>query len=100
MANQIQDCHEYPMIVHCSAGVGRTGTFMAIDSIVKDVKANLLPGIYYENPSDSFHLEVEKLSCTDIVSLTVNHLRRQRVSSVQSFEQFNLVFLALQELFK
>jgi protein tyrosine phosphatase len=52
-------------IVHCSAGCGRTGTFIAMS-------------VLQENPS------------TPIPQL-VESLRRQRISMVQSFSQFELL---------
>uniref|UniRef100_A0A8C5U3D7 protein-tyrosine-phosphatase n=1 Tax=Malurus cyaneus samueli TaxID=2593467 RepID=A0A8C5U3D7_9PASS len=51
-----------PVLVHCSAGIGRTGTFIALDFLLKMGKA--------EGRVDVFHC--------------VQQLREQRVSMVQT----------------
>eukprot|EP00842_Homolaphlyctis_polyrhiza_P004655 jgi/Hompol1/5190/HPOL_004210-RA len=78
-----------PPIIHCSAGCGRTGVFCTIDSVLK-----LLP----ELPGGSLDAvkattsyvagEWSRLPADDIIALTINHLRRQRIGSVQTLDQF------------
>ena len=55
-----------PMLVHCSAGVGRTGTMIALDMLFDDINNN--------NNNNTNQVDVFRV---------VQHLRRQRMSSVQ-----------------
>ncbi|XP_052067766.1 receptor-type tyrosine-protein phosphatase alpha-like [Mytilus californianus] len=66
-----------PLLVHCSAGIGRTGTFIAIDSLYEHGKS---------------------VGYVDIVEY-VKIMRRDRLNMIQTFEQYEAVFEALQELF-
>lgn len=59
-----------PIVVHCSAGIGRTGTYVAIDSIVNGDLPETLDPVY------------------DTVTL----MRQQRIGMVQSFSQFVYVY--------
>lgn len=68
-----------PMFVHCSAGVGRTGTFIAVDQILQ-VPKNVLP--------KTTNLEDSK----DFIFNCVNSLRSQRMKMVQNFEQFKFLY--------
>ena len=65
-----------PMLVHCSAGVGRTGTFIAIDMLMDKLRW--------------FGLNTE----IDIHS-TVQHIRSYRMHMVQSFDQYEFIYKAL-----
>ncbi|EDO48358.1 predicted protein [Nematostella vectensis] len=67
-----------PVLVHCSAGCGRTGTICALDY----ARTLLQTG------------RTEELSVFDIVA----NLRRQRVAMVQTKEQYTLVYKAVEEL--
>ncbi|XP_071122933.1 receptor-type tyrosine-protein phosphatase epsilon-like [Mytilus edulis] len=70
-------CQHGPMVVHCSAGIGRTGTFIAIDAL-------------YENGKKVGHINV--MEC-------INMMRKDRMNMVQTYEQYEAIFEALLELF-
>uniref|UniRef100_A0A8C9FSF1 protein-tyrosine-phosphatase n=1 Tax=Pavo cristatus TaxID=9049 RepID=A0A8C9FSF1_PAVCR len=64
-----------PVLVHCSAGIGRTGTFIALDFLLKMAKA--------EGKVDVFHC--------------VQKLREQRICMVQTKEQYAFLYEVLLE---
>ncbi|XP_052873215.1 tyrosine-protein phosphatase 10D [Anopheles cruzii] len=59
-----------PLVVHCSAGVGRTGTFIALDILLQRM------------------LQEKKINVYD----TVKQLRRQRVKMVQTLDQYTFLY--------
>jgi len=66
-----------PTIVHCSAGIGRTGTFIVIDMIIDQIKRL------------GFESEVD-------IQRTVQMVRSQRSGMVQTEAQYRFVYLAIQ----
>ncbi|XP_067572770.1 tyrosine-protein phosphatase non-receptor type 11-like isoform X3 [Pseudorca crassidens] len=66
-----------PMVVHCSAGIGRTGTIIVIDILVDVIRR-------------------QGLDCDIDVPKTIQHVRRQRSGMVQTEAQYKFVYLALQ----
>ncbi|CAC5388871.1 Tyrosine-protein phosphatase 2,Tyrosine-protein phosphatase corkscrew,Tyrosine-protein phosphatase non-receptor type 6 [Mytilus coruscus] len=67
-----------PMVVHCSAGIGRTGTFIAIDAL-------------YENGKKVGYINV--MEC-------IQMMRKDRMNMVQTYEQYEAIFEALLELLR
>ncbi|XP_078330504.1 putative receptor-type tyrosine-protein phosphatase mosPTP-1 [Crassostrea virginica] len=66
------------MVVHCSAGVGRTGTFIALDALYKE---GIMTG---------------KINVNKYVKI----MRSCRMNMVQNYEQYMIIFIALNERFK
>ncbi|XP_071087460.1 uncharacterized protein [Haliotis cracherodii] len=62
-----------PIIVHCSAGIGRTGTYIAVESLVEQAKTE---------------------GVVDVVSF-VSNMRGQRKNMIQTKEQYLFVYQAV-----
>merc|ERR1712218_85061 len=66
-----------PIIVHCSAGIGRTGTFIVIDMIIDQIRTL-------------------GLDCEIDIQRTIQMVRSQRSGLVQTEAQYKFVYLAVQ----
>ena len=73
---------ENPRVVHCSAGVGRSGTFIALDYLIDELN---------EGAIDETAAEVDR------VADTVNELRKQRMMMVQGESQFHFLYEIMKE---
>lgn len=73
---------DIPRIIHCSAGVGRSGTFIALEYLLAELEAGSLD---------------EVPDAEDIIFNTVNTLREQRMTMVQSESQYQLLYELLRE---
>lgn len=71
-----------PIIVHCSAGIGRTGTFIALDWLMHELQEGSLDDV----PNDE-----------DPITRCIESLRDQRPMMVQSKQQFIFIYDALRE---
>lgn len=66
-----------PVIVHCSAGIGRTGTFIVIDNLVNMIKE-------------------QGLDCEIDISKSIQNVRAQRSGMVQTEAQYEFIYKAIQ----
>ncbi|KAL5108423.1 Tyrosine-protein phosphatase non-receptor type 11 [Taenia crassiceps] len=66
-----------PMVVHCSAGIGRSGTFIVIDMLINYIKRY-------------------GLQCDIDISRTVQAVREQRSGMVQIETQYRFIYKAVQ----
>jgi len=66
-----------PIVVHCSAGIGRTGTFIVIDMIIDQIQRL-------------------GLDCEIDIQRTIQMVRSQRSGMVQTEAQYKFTYLALQ----
>lgn len=66
-----------PIVVHCSAGIGRTGTFIVVDMILDQIKR-------------------QGLDCEIDIQRTIQMVRSQRSGMVQTEAQYKFVYLAVQ----
>ncbi|KAK7967708.1 uncharacterized protein PG986_001985 [Apiospora aurea] len=77
-----------PRIVHCSAGVGRSGTFIALEHLMREVDSGDLENYDEKNGG---------ADAPDLVFDTVNTLREQRRMMVQAEPQFLFIYQVLRK---
>ena len=96
-----------PILVHCSAGCGRTGTFCTVDSVIDMMKRQRIDcgrnnrhvspmdikgDKQIHNDDESGDLEWLCRDDIDLIEKTVEDFRLQRLSMVQSLKQFVLCY--------
>ncbi|EKD17510.1 uncharacterized protein L3040_006625 [Drepanopeziza brunnea f. sp. 'multigermtubi'] len=88
-----------PMLVHCSAGCGRTGTFCTIDTVIDMLKRQRKEARSGTTPMETGYSSSKGVSGDwifdqdlDLVEKTVVDFRSQRLSMVQSLSQYVLCY--------
>ncbi|KAL8830423.1 MAG: hypothetical protein Q9170_005737 [Blastenia crenularia] len=94
---------ERPVVVHCSAGCGRTGTFCTVDSVIDTLKRQ--EQVKLERAKvDAMDVDVSQKDGAwtmseeeDLIAKAVEDFRVQRLSMVQTLRQFVLCYEAVLE---
>ncbi|XP_077548485.1 receptor-type tyrosine-protein phosphatase kappa-like [Haemaphysalis longicornis] len=73
--NQYRTFNEAPVVVHCSAGIGRTGAYILLDNVLEQADAE---------------------GAVNVVGQLAS-MRHNRMNVVETLEQYNLVHRALME---
>ncbi|KAK8787899.1 hypothetical protein V5799_022324, partial [Amblyomma americanum] len=73
--NQYRTYNEAPVVVHCSAGIGRTGTYILLDNLLEQSQSE---------------------GVVDVVG-QLSAMRQNRMNVVETLEQYNFVHRALME---
>lgn len=106
---------ERPIMVHCSAGCGRTGTFCTVDSVIDRLKRQRQRYMVQKGRSNEdddgeddgpspMDVDDQESECdwfargeVDLVAHTVENFRLQRLSMVQTLRQFVLCYESILE---
>ncbi|KAI0205459.1 hypothetical protein F4808DRAFT_233627 [Astrocystis sublimbata] len=122
------DARARPLLVHCSAGCGRTGTFCTVDSVIDMLKRQRLASLAKRGREDtdgdvtmgdrgtspkkakhgdrpdefSGNLKGDDAGWVgetelDLIEVTVEDFRKQRLSMVQTLRQFVLCYESITE---
>jgi len=82
--------NDRPLLVHCSAGVGRSGTFCAVHSLVR----------YYNAYSEHKEKETGLPDLPDVdIPQRLIELRKDRPKMIQTKEQYEFVYRAIYKVF-
>lgn len=77
-----------PPIVHCSAGVGRTGTFIAVDRTLRRLWDAF-------SPAPAANTTQQQTVCVDEIRELVRKLKNERSRMVQTAEQYRFIYHAV-----
>ena len=98
-----------PRVIHCSAGVGRSGTFMALEHLVRELESGDLENYDRDHGTTACHRPRNNLTAAspasaagpvgpDLVFETVDRLREQRRMMVQAESQLVFIYTVLRKL--
>lgn len=86
-----------PIIVHCSAGVGRSGTFIALDHLIHNTR-----DFTKIDNSDNCNIVLKPVLTykSDLIEQIVSQLRSQRMKMVQTKDQYIFIYHAAELLYE
>jgi len=92
--NAVRPKSSGPLVVHCSAGVGRAGTYILIDAILRHL--DRVQQSQQQQPLKKSQQQQQQI--VPPVKDTLVHLRQQRRGMIQTFEQYKFVYKVITEV--
>jgi protein-tyrosine phosphatase len=89
LSRELNSNIDNPRIIHCSAGVGRTGTFIALETLMREIDEGAMDCL---DPDPDMHDNND-----DLIFRTVNNLREQRRTMVQADSQYFFIHKVLRQ---
>ncbi len=88
-----------PVVVHCSAGVGRTGTIIALDTFMRLLDVDkVAAGGKPDSLTEVKAIEEAPLDWNkDWIFEVVKQLRTQRTTMIQAFDQYRFLYKEIAE---
>ncbi|KAF2761315.1 hypothetical protein EJ05DRAFT_435581 [Pseudovirgaria hyperparasitica] len=106
----VESSNSRPIVVHCSAGCGRTGTFCTVDTVIDmirqqhqektkrqssnsmDIDSSQGQDFFFGSSSDGGVDVWKENDSVDLIEKTAEEFRHQRLSMVQSLRQYVLCY--------
>jgi len=86
-----------PMVIHCSAGIGRSGSFMAIASVMSDPYYKQLQKEYPTPGKEDYQPLLVILSQFKISNLVISMRQQRHPGMVQTSHQYKFIYMALMD---
>jgi len=94
---KLNESQSGPLVVHCSAGIGRSGSFMAIASVMSDPYFKQLQKEYPTPGKEDYQPLLVILSQFKISKKVLSMRRQRHPGMVQTPHQYKFIYMALMD---
>jgi len=94
---KLNESQSGPLVIHCSAGIGRSGSFMAIASVMSDPYFKQLQKEYSTPSKEDYQPLLVILSQFKISNLVISMRQQRHPGMVQTSHQYKFIYMALMD---